>query len=152
MQGNRRWPRWEKNRPQELSVKDQMSDLADRDFKIMKGIVVVKSLNHVRLFATPCTVVHQAPLSMGFPRQGYWSELLFPLWGIFLTQYLNLYLLNWQSDSSPLSHQGSPNDLHTSEILQVWFRATSIKHVSQQTNSLSFWFHNVYISCVYTVL
>ena len=78
-----------KSRPQELSVKDQMSDLADRDFKVIIGIVVVKSLNHVRLFATPCTVVHQAPLLMGFPSQGYWSELPFPLWGIFLTQYLN---------------------------------------------------------------
>ena len=28
--------------------------------------------------ATPCTVAHQAPLSMGFPRQEYWSGLLFP--------------------------------------------------------------------------
>ena len=27
---------------------------------------------------TPWTVVLQAPLSMGFSRQGYWSELLFP--------------------------------------------------------------------------
>ena len=29
-------------------------------------------------FATPCTVAHQTSLSMGFPRQEYWSELLFP--------------------------------------------------------------------------
>ena len=28
--------------------------------------------------ATPWTVAHQAPLSMGFPRQGYWSGLPFP--------------------------------------------------------------------------
>ena len=28
--------------------------------------------------ATPWTVAHQAPLSMQFPRQGYWSGLLFP--------------------------------------------------------------------------
>ena len=27
---------------------------------------------------TPLTVAHQAPLSMGFPRQEYWSGLLFP--------------------------------------------------------------------------
>ena len=33
----------------------------------------VKSLSHVRLFATPWTVAHQAPLSMGFSRQEYWS-------------------------------------------------------------------------------
>ena len=29
-------------------------------------------------FATPWTLAHQAPLSMGFPRQEYWSGLLFP--------------------------------------------------------------------------
>ena len=29
-------------------------------------------------FATPWTVVHQAPLSMGFPRPEYWSGLPFP--------------------------------------------------------------------------
>ena len=28
-------------------------------------------------FVTPWTVAHQAPLSMGFPRQEYWSELPF---------------------------------------------------------------------------
>ena len=32
-------------------------------------------LSHVRLFATPCTVVWQTPLSMEFSRQKYWSEL-----------------------------------------------------------------------------
>ena len=35
----------------------------------------------VQLFATPWTVAHQAPLSMGFPRQEYWSRVLFPLPG-----------------------------------------------------------------------
>ena len=35
----------------------------------------------VQLFATLWTVAHQAPLSMGFPRQEYWSGLLFPLPG-----------------------------------------------------------------------
>ena len=38
----------------------------------------VKSLNHVRLFAAPWTVVYQAPPSMGFSRQEYWSGLPFP--------------------------------------------------------------------------
>ena len=35
-------------------------------------------LSHVRLFATPWTAAHQVPLSMGFPRQEYWSGLPFP--------------------------------------------------------------------------
>ena len=38
----------------------------------------VKLLSHVRLFATPWTVTYQAPLSMGFYRQEYWSGLPFP--------------------------------------------------------------------------
>ena len=35
-------------------------------------------LSHVQLFATPWTVACQAPLSMGFSRQEYWSELSCP--------------------------------------------------------------------------
>ena len=38
----------------------------------------VKSLTHVRVFATPWTVTYQAPQSMGFPRHKYWSGLPFP--------------------------------------------------------------------------
>ena len=38
----------------------------------------VKSLSHVRLFATPWTVAYQTPPSMGFSRQEYWSGLPFP--------------------------------------------------------------------------
>ena len=38
----------------------------------------VKLLSHVQLFATPWTVAYQAPPSMGFSRQEYWSGLLFP--------------------------------------------------------------------------
>ena len=34
--------------------------------------------SHIQLFATPWTVAHQAPLSMGFSRQEYWSGLPFP--------------------------------------------------------------------------
>ena len=39
--------------------------------------VKVKSLSRVRLFATPWTVAHQTPLSMGFSRQESWSALPF---------------------------------------------------------------------------
>ena len=40
--------------------------------------VCVCALSHVQLFATPWTIAHQAPLSLGLPRQGYWSGLPFP--------------------------------------------------------------------------
>ena len=41
-------------------------------------ILCNKSLSCVQLFATPWTLAHQAPLSMGFSRQEYWSGLPFP--------------------------------------------------------------------------
>ena len=43
----------------------------------------VKSLSHVRLFATPWTVASQAHPSMEFSRQEYWSGLPFPSPGRF---------------------------------------------------------------------
>ena len=43
---------------------------------------------------TPWTVACQAPLSIGFPRQKYWSGLPFPSQGIFLSQGMNLGLLH----------------------------------------------------------
>ena len=38
----------------------------------------VKSLSCVQLLATPWTAAYQAPLSMGFSRQEYWSGLPLP--------------------------------------------------------------------------
>ena len=46
------------------------------DKRPQKYLVCV--LSHVWLFETPQTVARQAPLSTGFPRQEYWSGLLFP--------------------------------------------------------------------------
>ena len=85
--------------------------------------------------ATPWTAVHQAPPSMEFSRQEYWSGLPFPspmyglsciqffvtpcmvacnflLQAIFPTQGPNLCLLHWQADSLPLRHVGSPQILY----------------------------------------
>ena len=41
-------------------------------------VKLVKLLSHVQLFGTPWTIAHQAPPSMGFSRQEYWSGLPFP--------------------------------------------------------------------------
>ena len=38
----------------------------------------MKSLSCVQLFVTPWTIAYQAPPSMGFSRQEYWSGLPFP--------------------------------------------------------------------------
>ena len=66
-------------------------------------VVVVVSLSRVQLIVTPWTVAHQAPESMGFPRQEYWHGLPFPSPGI---SYRPVSLMSpaWQVDSLPLSH------------------------------------------------
>ena len=52
-----------------------------------------KSLSRVRLFATPWMVAYQAPLSMGFSRQKYWSGLPFPIPGDLLDPGIELMSL-----------------------------------------------------------
>ena len=47
--------------------------------------VKVKSLSRVRLLATPWTAAYQAPPSMGFSRQEYWSGV--PLPSLFISQF-----------------------------------------------------------------
>ena len=47
----------------------------------LHSCVCVSCFSHVRLSATPWTVACQAPLSVGFSRQEYWSGLSYPLAG-----------------------------------------------------------------------
>ena len=67
----------------------------------------MKLLSRVQLFATPWTVAYQAPPSMGFSRQEYWSGLPLLLQGIFPTQGSNLGLQHCKQVLYHLSHQGS---------------------------------------------
>ena len=70
---------------------------------------VLCNFSHFRLFATPRTVACQAPLSMGFSRQEYWSGLLCLLPGDLLSpDPCLLHLLHWQSGSLPLAPPGNP--------------------------------------------
>ena len=55
--------------------------------------------------ATPSTVAHQAPLSMGFPRQEYWSGLPFPPSGDLPHPWSNLGLLHCRQILCCLSYQ-----------------------------------------------
>ena len=64
-------------------------------------------LRRVQLFVTPRTGAHQAPLSMEFSRQDYWSRLLFPPPGDLPSPSL-LCLLHFRWTLYLLSHQGSP--------------------------------------------
>ena len=62
-------------------------------------------------FVTPWTVAHQAPLSMGFPRQEYWNVLPFPTPGNLLDPGIEPMSPAWQVDFLPLSYLGSPQRL-----------------------------------------
>ena len=66
-----------------------------------KWKVKVKSLSGVRFLVTPWTAAHQAPLSMGFSRQEYWSGVPLPspmmvldyqkMTGVYFTQKTHVY-------------------------------------------------------------
>ena len=58
-----------------LSIYTTVFGKAQRICILYQKKVKVKSLSCVRLFVTPWTVAHQAPQSMGFSRQEYWSRL-----------------------------------------------------------------------------
>ena len=101
----------------------------------------------VRLFAIPRTVAHQAPLSMGFPRQDYWSGLPFPSPGDLPNPGIEprlLCLLRWQRGSLPLAPPGRRFAIFTSvppqcgeregRSPQTWRRDCS-QHAGQPRNT-----------------
>ena len=80
-------------------------------------------LNHfscVQLFVAARTVAHQAPLSMGFPRQESGVGCHSLLQGIFPTKASNprlLRLLHWQAGSLPLAPPQKPSLVVEGQIL-----------------------------------
>ena len=70
--------------------------------------VKVKSLSRVRLFAAPWTVAYQAPLSMRFSRQEYWSGWPFPSPGDLPDSGIELESRALQADSLLSESPGEP--------------------------------------------
>ena len=73
----------------------------------------IPGLSHVQLFAAPWTVARQAPLSMAFSRQEYWSGLPFPTSEDLPNSGPNphvLRLLHWQVNSLPPCRLGSKQE------------------------------------------
>ena len=62
-------------------------------------------------FVSPLTITHQAPLSMEFSRQEYWSGLPFHSPGYLPNPGIELTSPAWQADSLQPSHLGSPSTL-----------------------------------------
>ena len=68
----------------------------------------VKSLSRVWLFSTPWTVAHQAPPSMEFSRQEYWSGLPFPSPGDLLDPGIKPGSPTLRADTLPSEPPGNP--------------------------------------------
>ena len=104
---------------------------------VVRGKCVLSCYSCVWLFATPWTVARQAPLSMGFFRQEYWSGLPPP--GDLPHPEIELESLAapaLQADSLPLSHQGSP----VLRGIHFQFSLWDISHVFQIQCSHFFYF------------
>ena len=99
----------------------------------------VKSLSCVWLFATPWTVAYQAPLSMGFSRQEYWSGLPFPSQRIFLIQGSNPDLLHCRQTLYPVNHQESPDFGEGAEISWSWVSVPFLTFNHQPLNCEGTW-------------
>ena len=94
--------------------------------------VKVKSLSHVRLFATPRNVAYQAPPSMEFFRQEYWSGLPFPSPGDLPDPGMNPGVPHCRQTLHRLSLQGK---ISSGEILlKPSTHCTSPKHLSHASN------------------
>ena len=80
----------------------------------------VKSLSCVRLLATPWTAAHQAPPSMGFSRQEFWSGLPLPSPAIWLDCCISQVPLFHFFVSSLLSSLLKAGDTFSESQLTIW--------------------------------
>ena len=72
-------------------------------------LLLLSRFSRVRLCATPWTAAYQAPLSLGLPRQEYWSGWPFPFPEDLPDPEIEPRSPALQADSLPLSHQGRPS-------------------------------------------
>ena len=75
-------------------------------------LLLLSRFNRVRLCATPQTAVHQAPLSLGFSRQEYWSGLPFPS-PMHESE-------KWKWSRSVVSDSLQPHGLQPTRLLRPW--------------------------------
>ena len=78
----------------------------------------MKLLSCVRLFVTPWTIAYQAPLSMGFSKQGYWSGLPCPLLGDLPDPGMEPRSPTLQADALPSKPPGKHQPF--TQIGKVW--------------------------------
>ena len=91
----------------------------------MKNAVVLCMLNHlshVQLFATLWTAAYQAPLSLGFSKQEYWTELscLHPHQGMETASVMSLALVGGFFTTSAIWEALSDLDLIKKGTGHLW--------------------------------
>ena len=99
------------NRPEQLSIGGVNCEVCTAYCSCLCGGKCYgkwKVFSHVRLFVTPWTVARQAPLSMGFSRQGYWSGLPCPPPGDLPDPGIKSRPPALQADSLPSEPPGKP--------------------------------------------
>ena len=89
----------------------------------------MKSLSCVRLFVTPWIVAYQAPPSMGFSRQEYWSELPSPSPGDLPNPGIEPRSPALQADALPSEPPGKP---HSQEGISNYQLSLRIKELGHQ--------------------
>ncbi len=90
-----------------------------------KWKVKVKFLSHVWLLVTPWTAAHQAPPSMGFSRQEYWSGVPLPSPGDLPNPGIKPRSPALQVDSLPAEPQGKPKNTGVGSLsLLKWIFST----------------------------
>ena len=85
-----------------------------------KWKVKVKSLSRVRPSVTPWTAAFQAPLSMGFSRQEYWSGLPLPSPGDLPNPGIKPGSAALQADSLPSEPPGKPQNSYLLDLIWCW--------------------------------
>ena len=90
-----------------------------------KWVKWVKSLSRVRLFATPWTVAHQAPPSMGFSRQEHWSGLPFPSSGDLPNPGIKPWSATLQANSLQSELPGKPQFHMWKMLVSEWVKSLS---------------------------
>ena len=85
---------------------------------IQRSLLVIYFIygSRVQIFGTPWTAAHQAPLSMGFSRQEYWSGLSCPPPGDLPHPGIKTRSLALQADSLPFEAQRKPKNTGVSNL------------------------------------
>ena len=102
--------------PPHMDLRDTIPSTAVLRYKTHLGsrlcahVCVLSHFSCVQLFAILWAVAHQAPLSMGFSRQEYWSGLPFPSPGDLPDPEIEPRSPTLQADSLPTEPQGKPKN------------------------------------------